>query len=104
SSDFLPRSLGSLVSQSARAMHMGAHREHLLMYQSLGILACRSLFHSFHAFAGEGQQQKLAGGSLVNASRLQVEESVLFDLPDRRTVRAFHIIRIDFQLRLGVDL
>ena len=35
---------------------------------------------------------------------LQVEHRVLVELPDRRAVRALHVVGEDLQLRLGVDL
>ena len=40
----------------------------------------------------------------VGATRAQIEERVLLNLPDRRAVRALHVVRIDLQLRLRIDL
>ena len=61
-------------------------------------------FHAVDAFTGKGAQQKLAGRNLVDAAGAQVEQRILFDLADRRAVSTLHIVRVDFQLRLGVDL
>jgi hypothetical protein len=37
------------------------------------------------------------------AARPQVEQRVLVELPDRRPVRALHVVGEDLELRLGVD-
>ena len=60
--------------------------------------------HAVEALAGEGIEQQLARGHLVDAARTQIEQRVLLDLADGRAVRALHVVGVDLQLRLGVDL
>ena len=63
-----------------------------------------SLLHAVEALAGEGEEQELARGHLVDAAGAQVEQRVLLDLADGGAVRALHVVGVDLQLRLGVDL
>src|SRR5712692_1270946 len=42
--------------------------------------------------------------SLVKPARTQVEQGILFHLSNGGSVRALHVVSIDFQLRLGVNL
>ena len=76
----------------------------MLMDQALRVGACHSRFHALQTLTGEGLQQKLARGNFVDAARPQVEQSIFFDLADGRTVGALHVVGVDFQLRLGVNL
>src|SRR5579863_2480790 len=76
----------------------------MLVNQALRMGARHSRLHAFQALASESLQQKLARRNLVDAPRLQVEQSVFFNLADGRAVGALHVVGVDFQLRLGVDL
>ena len=62
------------------------------------------MLHAVEALAGEGDEQELARGHLVDAARAQVEQGVPLDLADGGPVGALHVVSVDLQLRLGVDL
>src|SRR6202522_439407 len=61
-------------------------------------------FHAIEALVGKRQQQQLACRGLVDAARAQIKQSVLLNLTNGRTMRTLHVVGINFQLRLGVDL
>jgi len=74
------------------------------MNELVGVSAGRAGFHARQTFAGECREQKPARRNPVDSSRSQVEQGILVHLADRRTVGALHIIGVDLQLRLGIDL
>src|SRR5690554_1662403 len=55
-------------------------------------------------FIDEGHGQKYIGLTATNATRHQVEHGGLVQLADGGPVGALYVVRVDFQLRLGVDL
>ena len=59
--------------------------------------------HAVEALAGKGVEQQVARRGLVDAARAQVEELLLLDLADGGAVRAFHVVGVNLELRLGVD-
>ena len=65
-------------------------------------LARGGVANSFRDLTRERMNEHAAGCFGPDASRTQVENRLLIKLPDRRAVRAFHIIRIDLKLRLGI--
>src|ERR1019366_5401430 len=64
----------------------------------------RSWLHAFQTLPGESHQKQSARGNLINAPRLQVEQGVFFDLANGRAVRTLHVVGVDLQLRLGINL
>src|SRR5947208_1643788 len=76
----------------------------MFMNQTLGMGAGNSRLHPVQAFTGKGQQQQAPSGNFVDAARAQIEQRVLFDLSDGRAVRALHIVGVNFELRLSIDL
>ena len=53
---------------------------------------------------GKSHEQQAARRFFVDAAGAQVEERVFLDLADGGAVRAFHVVGVNFELRLGVDL
>src|SRR5262249_18120411 len=49
-------------------------------------------------------EQDLAGRGLFDAARAHIEEGVLLDLADGGAVSALHVVGVDLELGLGVDL
>ena len=76
----------------------------MVVDQLLDVRAHRAFLHAVEAFAGEGDKQQPSRGHLVDSARAQIEERVFLDLADGRAVRALHVVGVDFELRLGVDL
>ena len=72
--------------------------------QLLDVRARRAFLHAVEAFARERHEQQAARGDFVDAAGAQIEKRVFLDLADGRAVRAFHVVGVDFELRLGVDL
>src|SRR5262249_17147161 len=64
----------------------------------------RLLLHSIQAFIGKGKQQKFARRRFVDAARAKIEESRVFELTDGCAMRSLHIVGVNLELRLGVDL
>ncbi len=60
--------------------------------------------HAVQTLAGESHQQQLSRGDFINATRAQIKQRILFNLADGRAVRALHVVGVNFELRLGVDL
>ncbi|OAV73874.1 hypothetical protein Barb7_02727 [Bacteroidales bacterium Barb7] len=56
----------------------------------------------FHHIGSKSHTQHHAGILFGNAATLHIKKSLLVQLPRTHTVRTFHIIGIDFQLRLAV--
>src|SRR4030065_446588 len=52
---------------------------------------------------GEGMGQQVARTYFAEPAAAQKEQRIGIDLPDRRTVLAFHIVIEDLKLRLRVD-
>ena len=50
------------------------------------------------------RSSRLRAAASSDAARAQVEQRLLVELADRRAVRALHVVGVDLQLRLGVDL
>ena len=61
-------------------------------------------FHAVDALARKRLQQQAARLRLVNAAGAEIEQRVLLDLADGGAVGALHVVGVDFELRLGVDL
>src|SRR5215471_2999923 len=76
----------------------------MLVNQPLDLLARRTWLHSVETFTGKGKEQELACRELVDSAGAQIEERVLFNLADGRSMRTLYVVGIDLQLRLGVDL
>src|SRR5713226_4213113 len=104
SSDFLPLSSGVLAVGPSRRIRRIGHLEQTLVDQPFYVLPDGSLLHAVEALAGEGEEQELARGHLVDSTRTQVEQGVPLNLADGGPVRALHVVGVDLQLRLGVDL
>src|SRR6476646_7561766 len=71
--------------------------------------ALESFTHGVHLerlehVGGERVREEAPRQLIGDAARLQVEERGLVDLPDRRAVRALHVVGEDLELRLGVDV
>ena len=64
---------------------------------------CFGLYFVKH-FVGKGKGQHRMPLFWINAAGLEVIKGLILKLPDRRAVRAFDIVGIDFKLRQGVDL
>ena len=64
----------------------------------------RTFLHARKTFSGECPQQKISRRRLADSARAQVEESFLVNLPDSCSMRTLHVIRMNLQLRLRVDL
>ena len=72
--------------------------------QLLDVRAHGTFLHAVQAFAGERHQQQPARGHFVDSARAQIEQRIFFHLADGRAVRALHVVGVNFELRLGVDL
>src|ERR1700681_3362059 len=105
SSDFLPVFSGVLAAVLCRRTRRRVgHLAQAVVDQPLHVLPDGSLLHAVEALAGEGEEQELARGHLVDSARAQVEQGVPLNLADGGPVGAFHVVGVDLQLRLGVDL
>ena len=58
---------------------------------------------AIHNIAGKRVHQHAPRRLQADAARAQIKNVLSFKLPDGRAVRAFHVIRKNLQLRLGVD-
>ena len=76
----------------------------MLLDQLLHVFPYCAFVHPPHALFSERHQQQIARFLLADAARLQVEQRVLLNLPDRCAVCTLHIVRVNLQLRLRVDL
>ncbi len=65
--------------------------------------AYRADLDTAYNVVGEGKCQHGAGFVFADAARPQIKQRFLIELPDGCAVRTAHVIRKDFQLRLGVD-
>jgi hypothetical protein len=74
------------------------------MNELLDTIAGGSSFHALDTFAGERQKQQAPCRGFINSSRLQIEKRRLLDLTDGCSVGTLHVVGIDFELRLGIDL
>ena len=62
-----------------------------------------SILHALEDLAGKRVNQHVARLEVGQAARAQIENRVVVELPDRRAVRALHVVGKDLELRLGVD-
>ena len=76
----------------------------MVVDQLLDVRAHGTFLHAVQAFACERHQQQPARRHFVNSARAQIEQRIFFHLADGRAVRALHVVRVNFELRLGVDL
>ena len=51
----------------------------------------------------ESTGEKQSGITRTDTARLQVEERICVELADRRAVACADVVRVDFELGLGVD-
>ena len=65
-------------------------------------LARRFAFDAFNDFARERVNQHLFRCVQTHAARTEIKNALAVQLADGRAVRAFHIVRINLQLRLGI--
>ena len=86
-----------IISASARRARGRSKSVDSSCSRSSGI--CRSLDH----LAGERVEQHVARLDLGQAARTQVEHRLVVQLPDRRAVRALHVVGEDLELRVRVD-
>ncbi len=66
------------------------------------LLARRRVTDAVNDLAREGVDQHPPRRLQADAPRAQVKNGFVVQLPDRRAVRAFHVVRVNLQLRLGV--
>ena len=78
--------------------------ENLLVDQGLDMVANWAILHARNAFPGKSTQQKISRQYFVDSARAQIEECFLIDLPDGCAVGALHIVGVDLQLGLGINL
>ncbi len=60
--------------------------------------------HAVETFAGESKEQEFARRRFIDTASAQIEQSILRHLADGGAVSAFHVVGVDFQLRLGIKL
>src|SRR5262249_40408069 len=60
--------------------------------------------HALQALVGESLQQQVLGRGFAQPARAQVKQRIFVDLADGGAMRALHIVGVDFQLWLGIDL
>src|SRR5436305_1431835 len=63
-----------------------------------------ALLDRFEHVGGEGVGQQLPRQIPTHTTTLHIEERLLIESPNRRAVRALHVVGEDLQLRLRVDL
>jgi len=71
-------------------------------HQFVQFLAHGIVLHARNDFAGKGMNQHPTRVVRANAARAQIKNGFLVQLSNRRAVRAFHVVGVNFQLRLGV--
>ena len=73
-----------------------------LPHQPVQFLPRRSKAHAVGDFAGERVNQHAPRRLRIQAAGAQIKNRLLVQLPDRRAVRALHVIGVNLQLRLRV--
>ena len=66
--------------------------------------ANRAFLHASQTFSCKCRSKRFRAAVFVNSARAQVEERFFVDLPNRCSMRALHVVGVDLQLGLGVDL
>src|SRR5262249_48229265 len=89
----------SLTSEMLITWQVLPSQQHLLQ-----ALADRFNLDAANNVVGEGKGQKSPGRFQANATRAQIEQSLIGKLADGGSVRALDVVGVDFELRLGVDL
>src|SRR2546427_7854997 len=80
SSHFLPASTFISAAVCSSLVTFVSHLEQRVVDQSLNVVANKPLLHAIEALGGEGKEEELACGDLVDTTRAQIEQCVLLDL------------------------
>ena len=89
------------ISQIWHKIHRATFQSH--MYTGAAVMAASAIDTALHDIVGESKDQHRPRKIGGNSAGTQVVDRLFIQLTDCSSVRAADIIRIDFQLRLGVD-